>query len=330
MIMHNKLRLKYAERFSEMEEPFPPGADFARNGFNSGVQDLTHIDVHVTSEHTICGKRYDAEMQQFYLHKEGNFEAIALLIEAEEGSDNEHFDKMLNFFQQKFDQDARVCDRKRQRARALFERSRISGSIRSNGGGGEDDQSPSKLRGGSINDQEPDEVLQDADYDTAASLSIGSAIYQTIHDRFLKLIQRRREASWEIWDPLKPWDFYKSVHFWSYSGSLTEPPCSEGVTWRIVDVPMKISPTQLFRLKRLMFDHVDPNTCQLTSTHYEESNARPTQPYRGGGIHRCRRSDYASDMEREASGRVKGFVLEKKWWGVDNWPYVTPEFPNRG
>ena len=35
-IMHNKLRLSYKERRSEFEEPFPPGANFALNGLNSG------------------------------------------------------------------------------------------------------------------------------------------------------------------------------------------------------------------------------------------------------------------------------------------------------
>ena len=91
---------------------------------------------------------------------------------------------------------------------------------------------------------------------------------------------------------------------------------------------MRINVKQYIQLKKLMFDHVDPDTCRKTSTHHDESNARPVQPYRGGATYRCRRSDYASDMERKASGRVKGFVLEKKWWGVDNYPYITPEFPN--
>ena len=123
---------------------------------------------------------------------------------------------------------------------------------------------------------------------------------------------------------------YKSVHFWGYQGSITEPPCFQGVNWRVLDVPMIISMRQLVQLKTLMFDHVDPDTCKKTSTHFEESNARLVQPWTEGSVYRCRRSDYASDMERAASGRRKGFVQEEKWWGVDNYPYVTPEFPDAG
>ena len=91
--MPNGLRLTYKERRSEWEKPFPPGADFARNGFNSGVQDLVNIDFKVRSEHRLCGKQYDAEMQLFYLHKYGNLEATSILIESD-GEHNRHFQKV--------------------------------------------------------------------------------------------------------------------------------------------------------------------------------------------------------------------------------------------
>ena len=317
-IMHNKLRLQYQERMSEMQMPIPPGCDFARNGFQSGVQDLVHIDVKVTSEHTICGKRYDAEMQQFYMHREGNFEAIAVLINAG-GEHNDHFEVLLQFFQQKFDADVRLCEMRQQRARSLHESRRRRGE--------EDPSHSSMLRGDRTMEEEVSIELElEEEYD-GESPSIGNAIYQTIRHRLLNMASHRREARMEKWNPLKAWDVMKTVHFFAYSGSLTEPPCSEGVNWRILDVPMEISGTQLFRLKRLMFDHVDPDTCAKTSSHFEESNARPTQQNKGGASYRCRRSDYASDMERQECGRVKGCVLENKWWGVDNLPYVTPEFP---
>ncbi len=314
----------------------PPQADFARNGFNSGVQDLVNIDIKVRSEHRLCGKQYDAEMQQFYLHKEGNLEAISILIEAEGGDEmhNKHFQIMLDFFQGKFNRDESLCQRKQARARALFERRSSSSS----GGGDSGDESTQLRRRGRASSRHAEETMADEDEDeyddntdneaaTSSSSSLGSILYESIHSRFLSLIQRR-EAKELRWDPLQPWEFYRSVHFWAYSGSITEPPCFEDVKWRVTDVPMKISVKQYIQLKKLMFDHVDPDSCRKTSTHYDESNARPVQAYRGGATYRCRRSDYASDVERRASGRVKGFVLEKKWWGVKDFPYVEPEFPH--
>ena len=63
--------------------PSPPGVDFANNVFNSGIQDLVNIDVKVKSEHRLCGRQYDAEMQLFHVHnEERDLEALSVLIEA--------------------------------------------------------------------------------------------------------------------------------------------------------------------------------------------------------------------------------------------------------
>ena len=323
LIMHNKLRLQYPERRSEWERPEPPGADFARNVFNSGIQDILHIDLKIGSEHTLCGKQYDGEMQLFYIHREGNLEALSVLIEIDSTEMNGHFQVMLDYFQDKFDEDASLCLRRRTKARALL-------------GRGKNGKSNTKLRGmsssSSIDNEVVDETTEHAKEEGGASTasSLGSFLYQKLHDSFLRHIQRRQRRTERLptWNPLEPWYVLRSIHFWGYSGSITEPPCFEEVHWRVIDVPMKIHFNQYLQLKRLTFDHVDPDTCRKTSTHFEESNARPIQPDQGGATYRCRRSDYASDMERQASGRVKGFVLEENWWGVNNLPYVTPEFPD--
>lgn len=344
LIMHNKLRLSYKERFSEFEKPIPPGADFAQNGVNSGTQDLVHIDLKVRSEHRLCGKQYDAEMQLWYLHNYGNMEATAILINADGKEHNAHFQILLDYFQLKFNGDKAVCARRRRRAEAL--------SVRQGGEAGDSPMRPgSKLRGSSTSlssDAESEVNGGAAEHDTFAhsltassseaavevsemreDVIAGAEALDSSSGNVPRARQNRRRGKRELrWDPLKSWDVLKSVHFWAYSGSTTEPPCFEDVNWRVVDVPMTISMVQYYQLKRLMFDHVDPDTCRRTSTHYDESNARPVQPYRGGLQYRCRRSDYASDMERAASGRVKGFVMREKWWGVDNLPWVEPEFYN--
>ena len=207
-IMHNKLRLQYPERMSEMQVPIPPGCDFARNGFQSGVQDLVHIDIKVTSEHTLCGKRYDAEMQQFYLHREGNLEAMAVLINAG-GEHNDHFEVLLKFFQQKFDADVRLCEMRQQRARLLFESRRRREGV------------DPMLRGGSTTEEAADIKLDEEEVYDGETPSIGAAIYQTIRHRLLNMADHRREAKMEKWDPLKPWDVMKTVHFFfSYSLAL--------------------------------------------------------------------------------------------------------------
>mmetsp|Transcript_18576 Transcript_18576/g.27553 ORF Transcript_18576/g.27553 Transcript_18576/m.27553 type:complete len:486 (+) Transcript_18576:170-1627(+) len=85
-----------------------------------------------------------------------------------------------------------------------------------------------------------------------------------------------------------------SVHFFGYEGSLTEPPCSELVSWFITDTPMTMSFEQLEQLKRIQFRHVDPH-CRKTSVHYEDSNARPIQDTFGRPVWRCTTQDFQRD-----------------------------------
>ena len=101
-------------------------------------------------------------------------------------------------------------------------------------------------------------------------------------------------------DPINPWDVYKSVHFLACPSSTTEPPCFKDVNWCIMDVTMTISHPQLAHIKKLMFNHVYPAMCART----------------------CWRSDYMSDQDRMAIGRMNGFVLDQKRRGVDRLQYI--------
>ncbi|KAL7462439.1 hypothetical protein ACHAXS_002819 [Conticribra weissflogii] len=243
-------------------------------------------------------------MQLYFLHYKGNLEAMAILIEAD-GSHNDHFQQLIDFFQEKYDDDKRQCDQRRRRARALLGNDRTSNN----------NLLSSRLRGST------------GKFEDTRVEAEGGTLYRRLQDKFRSLVTRQAVRTWR-WDPLMPGDIWKSIHYWSYSGSTTEPPCFEGVRWRVTDVPMKISPGQYEQLKKIQFGHVDPDTCRRTSTHYEQSNARSAQSYRGGAYYRCRRSDYVSDKERAASGKRKGFDDKKDWRGVGLLPWVEGEFPN--
>ena len=57
-IHQNKLRVEIARRWAE--EPDPPSIDPPHIGLKR--TDLYNIDIKIPSEHTLCGKRYNAEM----------------------------------------------------------------------------------------------------------------------------------------------------------------------------------------------------------------------------------------------------------------------------
>jgi hypothetical protein len=106
---------------------------------------------------------------------------------------------------------------------------------------------------------------------------------------------RRIQAS--VWDPYHPM-LIPTYWFYGYDGSLTEPPCTEFVSWFVMDAPMVISPGQLEQLKTILFNHVDPD-CQRTSVHYDQSVARPIQETAGRQIWRCTPDDFPPDSERQ-------------------------------
>jgi carbonic anhydrase len=74
---------------------------------------------------------------------------------------------------------------------------------------------------------------------------------------------------------------------YTYSGSLTTPPCSEVVDWNVVDKPISISVREYLRLTNLILDYVDPSTCEAASIAAPSGyTGRPMQPINGREITR--------------------------------------------
>ena len=79
-ILPNKLRLVMSRRTGD--EPDPPQIDFSSTG--QGIIDMTNIDFKFPSEHTVCGKVFDGEMQYFvYNSQRKRFLAVSFLLDGE-------------------------------------------------------------------------------------------------------------------------------------------------------------------------------------------------------------------------------------------------------
>lgn len=57
----------------------------------------------------------------------------------------------------------------------------------------------------------------------------------------------------------------KQFNFYRFSGSLTTPPCSEGVTWLVLDQPVNVSAEQIHQFQAVV----------------HHNNNRPIQPLNG-------------------------------------------------
>ena len=123
--------------------------------------------------------------------------------------------------------------------------------------------------------------------------------YSTLLDNpeFIAAGERHRELTQSgVWHPHHEM-LIPTYWFYGYDGSLTEPPCTEIVSWFVMDTPMVIGPSQLDQLKNLLFNHVDSN-CRRTSVHYDESVARPIQDAAGRQVWRCTEENFPPDSER--------------------------------
>ncbi|XP_040210187.1 carbonic anhydrase-related protein [Rana temporaria] len=65
--------------------------------------------------------------------------------------------------------------------------------------------------------------------------------------------------------------------YWVYEGSLTMPPCSEGVTWILFRYPLTVSQTQMEEFRRLRM-HVKGADLEDESDGILADNFRPSQP----------------------------------------------------
>ena len=266
-IESNKLRLFFKRRpcanitLVECVEPAPPHADFPNNW--GGYADLIHVDFKVPSEHTINGERFDAEMQVFHLHpSRRRTPTVSVVIRASRNGYNPIFQSILDQFQVVFNDHGAACLSRLQR-----ERRRAT-------------EQTTRWMTAAIHED-----------DFSAWTDISTEHNGPAHDE--SLVRRRLQYSFTPYHEL----LMPSLHFFGYEGSITEPPCSEFVSWFVSDTPMQIGLSQLEQMKRLLFQHVSP-TCEKTSVHSGQSVARPIQDTFGRPVWRCTSSDFIADTDR--------------------------------
>lgn len=276
----------YTDQFKQT--PQPPHADFAHY-WNWHIQ-ANHVDIKLPSEHTVCGKRFVGELTIWHLHPEPDkFQrpgqdsiVITILIDIHpQGRPNQHLQKAIEEWKKVSEKDTESC------------------------------QSGRKL-----------EEMYEGDYQLGqyADLSAHSDFLSSniFADEMLgneksrdELNRQHRKAYETVEGKNQGWSPYNkeilnSLYFYAYHGSLTEPPCSEFVAWRVMHDPMYISRGQLEQLQDILFNHKNPN-CERTSFDYKESVARPVKSHHvDHQFYQCTRDNYVSDKEKAYMREITG------------------------
>ena len=243
---------------------------------------MTHVDIKIPSEHWMEGKQFVAEYQINLIQNRESSQrgapVISVLFDIHPNNTaNFRIQQLLDHFQAQWDADAAECEAKRRGERRLMDAKWLRGGA---GGGMVDNDQSTML-------DEPPEI---------------DAAFQEDYRR--KTEEEKLYRKFDVWD--REW-IMTSDWFFGYEGSLTEPPCTEFLEWRIIDTPALISREQHQQMKRILFNHVDGD-CERTSVHSEEYGvARPLQAYNDRLVHRCMCRDFLGDEARKEYGCVHGW-----------------------
>lgn len=321
-MLPSKLRLTYTSNVTDNLKT-PPLADFAHNWH--GYIPVIHVDVKVPSEHTLCNKRYEGEYQIYYYHANRRQPIVqSIFIELHpSGREHLHFQKVINEWQAIHDLSLMECQERRRNVQEEKENiirrmaDSVGGSVHrkdsSSWDQAEDDSNKDTDQIGERNDfmDEPQgqhtirqNMLRRARERVAnPRFDFEYGGINERNNRFTRSSPTPTPYSTSPttkqprWSPFQP-RIINSIYFYGYQGSLTEPPCSEWVAWRVLDKPMQISRDQLEQLRDILFNQVDGSTCKRTSAHWKGSVARPIQGFGSQKLYKCSNDDYLADSEK--------------------------------
>lgn len=143
-------------------------------------------------------------------------------------------------------------------------------------------------------------------YDTIVAIAVMFSTEQDLHNPFWEPLLRKWEKVEEcgndngyIDDEMEGIEIYnpiRSMYFWAYEGSLTTPPCSQIVQWRVIDTPVQISKAQFERTERLLKDGGPCKDHPARRTLGRNGAARPLQRDSSNSkVWRCTRDNYGFD-----------------------------------
>lgn len=268
----NKLRIIFPRRpcaninATECQIPHPPWADFP-NGWR-GIADVIHVDLKIPGEHWLRGESFDGEIQIYHLHA-GNRRVVAIstLIRATANGFNPNLQIALDAFQNEYDNNKAACTK----SRIIEPNYTLSIST-------EPSLSPSVV---------------------PTSTNIDSMGFNITHtDITINTTNQTRVLHGKIPDVWNPYDInlLPTIYFYRYDGSMTEPPCSEMISWFVSDRPIYMSFNQLEQWRMIQFTNVDRTTCLSTSVHSGRSVARPiSKPAMDREVVRCTATDFGPD-----------------------------------
>lgn len=227
-----------------------------------------HVDFKLPAEHQIYGEKFDAEMQIFHLHPGRRLmPAVSILFRVQADGHNNILQQAIDAFQFEFDRDQAKCMNNVRRERKLIS---------------------------DFHSIVLDEDVESSETDYESWGDFSTFLDDPGYAGKSEQTERRMQEKFHPYHE----ELMRTIYFYGYDGSLTEPPCTEIVSWFIMDEPATISPQQLQQMQNILFNHVDDD-CYRTSVHDNNRGvARPIQDTNGRMVWHCNSKHFPPDSER--------------------------------
>jgi carbonic anhydrase len=231
---------------------FPPDDDACERPTIElgGVDDdpfiLVWMELHARSEHVISGRRFDAELQMVHMgtdFSDDKMATVSIMIDATAREDHAAFQYMLEGWQRAATAETERCA---SAARSLRKRKQI-------------DENVYKAKIKSRKSSNPRPLTEKEQHSRRAQ--------QCTTD----------DANCGPRRKMYPYSMWPSIHYYRYAGSLTSPPCSAVVNWRVLDKAITISRRQYKEMITLMGTYKDDECGDESAVSDRGENFRPLQ-----------------------------------------------------
>jgi carbonic anhydrase len=216
-----------------------------------------HFELHLRSEHAIDGRRFDGEIQQYHLGQKDQkreMAAVSILLDASGYRDDDRLQTYIDKWEAAAQDEITDCTRRNLRIHP---------------------DEPSN---------DPTTWTRKGEYNVTDGLAESALLDEEHIDSVRSLEEVDKDgyplSSYAPRRKMFPYDIWPTIYHYRYRGSITSPPCSEIVSWRVMDEPLVISRKQYKALARLLKTYVNPQTCEVeTKASPTGENMRPLQAF---------------------------------------------------